>query len=196
MKTDRRGWGFAVRGLCRLRWATLVIGVCTIGLSFVAERPAQAQKSKTDSPLSKLFKHQPPVVTGRVGWWDRQAGLQIEDCQVSIVKKGRMVTKTPTRIQIRIAGRIITDRDGGLPYIKEIFVSERLADEKSPNKHVDVLVVPVVDVQSKSGKKGDIVAFDVTVDYELYGYQWDGNNYFFRCGGKEIKLWDAIPRGK
>jgi hypothetical protein len=179
----------------RLRCALFVIAFCSIGLSVVEDRAAEAPKKKTDSSLSKLFKHQPPVVTGRVGWWDRHAELKIEGFTVEVVKKRNPVTGSPTRLKIHITGGM-TRNDGYSPYIKEVFVSERLAHEQSPDKYVDVLIVPVVDGQSRHGKNGEIVPFDIAVDYELYGYQWDDNRYLFRCGDKTVDLTVVIGKGK
>ncbi len=86
--------------------------------------------------------------------------------------------------------------DGYSPYIKELFVSERLADEKSPDKYVDVLVVPIVGQQSRTSSTGDVVPFDVAVDYEIYGYQWEDNRYVFRCGEKSVNLTVIVGKGK
>ncbi len=197
MKTDKHRWISKSYLRCVFRFKTFIFGICVIGLLFVACHSSLAQKTKTGSSPSNLFKHQPTVVTGRVGWSKGQPELQIEDFKIEIVKKGRVITGSPTHIKIRIAGKMLADDKQQLSRIKEIFVSERLLDERTPDKHVDVLVVPIVDIDSaKKHLKGGSEPFDVTIDYKLYGYQWDDNNYLFRCGGKEIKLWDVIPRGK
>ncbi|MEN6450475.1 MAG: hypothetical protein ABFC96_08295 [Thermoguttaceae bacterium] len=176
--------------------AALLVALCVAGSWLSADRPVEAQEKKKGSPLSQLFDHDPPVVTGRVGWYSKeQAGLEVDSFQVEIIKEGRVITGTPTRVKIHVAGEMQAER-GNTPYVKEVFLSERLVDEKSPHRYVDVLVAPILDGKTRSHKHGYIVPFDVAVEYKLYGYQWDDNRYLFHCADKTVDLRDVIRRGK
>ncbi|MBN2580717.1 MAG: hypothetical protein JXB10_17155 [Pirellulales bacterium] len=153
------------------------IGVFAVAL-LVAADPGYPQKLRTGKGLSPPSRR-PPVV-GKIGWWNYQDWLEIDDFQVQVVNANLGALNAKSSVRLHISGTFRRPENAASASIKEVYVSERFL---GPNREaVDLLIIPVVEVRSEKIASRRSDSFRLAIDYELNSYKWGENRYVFRCG--------------
>ncbi len=115
-----------------------------------------------------------------VASWPYQKDMVIDAFDVRVVEAHLNLFNDLALVEYDITGRM-TGSNRWKPFIRSLFVSQRVTDD---GKAGDFEVIPVVSVKKVAGYLGGEEHFHIIVQEVVQSLQWGPIRYDVRCGGR------------
>lgn len=129
------------------------------------------------------------AVTYKLGWWAKNANLNVESFEVKIIESNLNLFNTTAKVAYTITGTMKANA-GWEPYIGSVHVSEHFENSDSIKQVAVVEVTPIMNTKKNKKQAAGVTRFKVTNEHLVNAYQWGTNTFRFVCGDfiTELKL--------
>ena len=113
--------------------------------------------------------------------------IHIDNLSATVVDAPLNLFNSQALIRFRITGHVAGSL-ASRPYIKEVYLSERIANPTSKDRYGDLLLIPIASRKKDKSYKGEPVPFDVKVEQIIESLDWGSNRYVVVAGEKQVEF--------